>query len=351
MYAVLKTEAGPGHTSYTRVPNPVVGASQLLVDVHYAGVCGSDLHIEDADIALRVRPPVVMGHEFVGTVRTVGAGVTDWAIGDLLVAETAFHTCGHCRMCLSAHDNVCAEKELIGYAHNGVFAPHVLVPASRAHHATPAPDGSVRSLALCEPLAGVVHGLVEQVGLKPDDRVVVAGPGPVGLLSVQVARASGARVLLLGRSSARLSLGRALGAECTVDGRDDDAVAKIRAWAGDDGCDVFVECAGSAALPAVGFEVLGRRGAYLQQGLCGAPVAVPIDLVAYKELRVLGTLGQKRSAWEQALRLVAAGDVDLDALVSDVYPLAAYADAFAAARARTGIKVLLQPGPDDLRDE
>lgn len=347
MHVVLKTDMGRGHVMVGEVRRPHAGPDQLRVEILYAGICGSDIHIEDADIALKVRAPVVMGHEYVGRVDEVGEGVEGWSPGDLVVSETAFYTCGKCFMCVTDHDNVCADKQLIGYYHNGAFAPFMVIPASRAHHVSPTACSSERSLALCEPLAGVIHGLIEQAELAGGERVVIAGPGTVGLLSVQVAVHAGAEVMLVGRSMERLNLGAALGAHMTVNATTEDVPEKVADWTAGLGADIFVECAGSTELPAVGLEVLRRRGTYLQQGLVGAPVMFPIDLVAYKELRIVGTLGQKRSAWQQACELVSTGAVTLDPLVTDVYPLSSYREAFSGVRRHAGVKTLLQPSEAD----
>jgi L-iditol 2-dehydrogenase len=329
------------------VGRPHAGPNQLLVQVLYAGICGSDIHIEDADIALKVRPPVVMGHEYIGRVHDVGEGVEGWSAGDLVVSETAFHTCGTCLMCMTDHDNVCADKQLIGYYHNGAFAPFMVIPATRAHHISPTTRSSERSLALCEPLAGVIHGLHEQAKIVGGERIVIAGPGTVGLLSVQVAIHAGAEVMLVGRSVERLALGAKLGAHRTVNSTTEDVSERVAHWTDGRGADLFVECAGSTELPALGLEVLRRRGRYLQQGLVGAPVMFPIDLVAYKELQIVGTLGQKRSAWKQACELVSTGAITLDPLVTDIYSLTNYEAALNRVRRHAGVKTLLQPEEAD----
>ncbi len=128
MKAVVKVAKGKGFVELREVPEPVPGPGEIRVRVAYAGICASDLHILNDDIAITIRPPVVMGHEFSGTVDRLGDGVTDWRPGDRVVAEANYEVCGTCRYCASGFYNLCASRQVLGYWHDGAFAPYVVVP-------------------------------------------------------------------------------------------------------------------------------------------------------------------------------------------------------------------------------
>lgn len=343
MQGLVKFAPGPGNVELRTVPKPAPGPGQVLVEVKYAGICGSDIHIHDWDIQLRLQPPVVMGHEFSGTLVALGDGVCGLEVGQAVVSETAFRTCGRCWPCNSGYDNVCADKELIGYVHDGCFTQYVVVPAQRIH---PMPDGvDFLSAAMTEPLACVVHATLELTRISAGDLVVVAGPGPIGLLATQTARSAGARVIVSGApgDESRLEMARQLGADMTVNVVEEDLEHVVRDQTAGEGADVYLECSGAPAAARSGFQVLRRLGQYTQLGLAGAPFEIDFALIAYKELQVRGSLGQKWTAWERALALLASGEVVTRPLISHVLPLTEWKHGFELFEARQGMKIVLTP--------
>jgi L-iditol 2-dehydrogenase len=343
MLALMKTAPGPGHLALFDVAEPFPSPGQVMIEVGAAGICASDLHIRDWDIQLNLRPPMIMGHEFAGFIAAVGVGVEGFSVGDSVTSETAFSVCGQCIPCRMGDYNACARKELIGYVHNGCFTRYVVVPAERVHRLPAGVD--VRSAALCEPLAVVVRGALELTDIHPGDLVVVAGPGPIGLLAVQVARAAGARVVASGASGDqdRLAMALKLGAERAVNVLTDDLATAVHDMGYEDGADVYLECSGAPASVRAGLNITRRRGQYTQIGLPSKPFELDFALIAYKELIVHGELGQKWSAWRRALRLLESGQVVTKPLISDVFPLSEWERAFQRFESRQGLKVLLTP--------
>lgn len=344
MLAVMKTAPGQGNVELVEVPKPAPGPGQILAQVVYAGICTSDLHLESADIQLNVRTPVIMGHEFSGIVAELGPGVEGFEPGEPVVSETAFSTCGHCLACLTGNENVCADKQLLGYVHAGVFTEYVVLWAQRVHRV---PQGvSLRAAVMAEPLACAVRGLYEQIHITAGDVLVVAGCGTMGLLSLQLAKAAGATVVVTGLSEdeGRLAMARELGADLTVDVVHQDLQRLVLGMTAGEGADVYVESSGAPAAVRMGLELTRRRGQYLQMGLPSAPFEVDFSKIAYRELEVRGTLGQKRTAWQRALQLLASGTVVTEPLVTHTFPLTEWRAAFDAMRARRGIKVALVPG-------
>ena len=341
MPAVVKTARGEGHVALQDIAAPRPGPGQVLLAVRAAGICGTDLHIYHDEYP--TQPPVVLGHELAGDVAAVGEGVTGVAPGDRVTTETYFHLCGTCRFCRGGQPNLCPERRSIGSGVNGGFAPYVVVPERNVHLL---PEGlSFLEAALTEPLACVVHGALELPKVTAGDVAVVAGPGAIGLLTLQAARAAGASVIVLGTGvdHRRLDLARELGAVAAIDVSQEDPAPIVQSLTGGWGADIVFECSG-AGPAALGLLAHARRGGqYAQFGLFGKPVAWDLDQVCLKELRVTGSNASVPSAWRTALRLLGEGRVQTAPLISDVFPLAGWEEAFARFEGRAGVKLLLDP--------
>lgn len=344
MQALMKGAPGPGHVGLAEIPEPHPAAGQVRIVVQAAGICGSDLHIMHDDIKLLVRPPVVMGHEFAGYVDELGEGVTGWQVGDRVTAETAVRTCGKCLSCRTGNTNRCSQKEILGYIHDGAFAPYTLVYADKLHRLPPEVD--YVSGAMTEPLACCVRLLCDMAVIRPHDLVVVAGPGAIGLLCAQVAKAAGARVLLVGTAvdEERLRVAQELGLTWSMLADKDDVAAAVLGASDGEGADVFVEASGAPAAARMGLELTRRNGQYAQIGLAGGPFPLDLSLLAYKELRMVGSLGQTSPSWTRALGLMASGQVQVGPLAADVLPLSRWEEGFRLFESKEGIKVILIPG-------
>jgi L-iditol 2-dehydrogenase len=341
MHAVVKTARGEGNVELREMPVPVAGPGQVLLAVRAAGICGTDLHIFHDEYP--TQPPVILGHELAGEVAAAGDGVTSVAPGDRVTTETYFHLCGVCRFCRGGRPNLCPERRSIGSGMHGGFAPFVIVPERNVHRLPP--GLSFAEAGLSEPLACVVHGALELPKVTAGDVAVIAGPGAIGLLTLQVTRAAGATVVVLGaRADARrLALARELGAARAIDVDAEDAAPAIQELTDGWGADIVYECSGAGPAALGLLDHVRRGGQYAQIGLFGKPVAWDLDRVCLKELRVTGSNASVPSAWRTALRLLAEGQVRAAPLISDVYPLAAWHDAFQRFERREGVKLLLDP--------
>lgn len=341
MPAVVKTARGRGHVALREMPAPRPGPGQVLLAVRAAGICGTDLHIFHDEYP--TQPPVTLGHELAGEVAAVGEGVSRVAEGERVTTETYFYICGTCRFCRGGQPNLCPERRSIGSGVNGGFAPYVVVPERNVH---PLPDGlNYQEAALTEPLACVVHGALELPKVTAGDVAVVSGPGAIGLLTLQVALAAGATVIVLGTAAdqRRLGLARELGAAAAIDLSEEDPAPIVQAMTGGWGADIVFECSGAGPAALGLLEHARRGGQYAQIGLFGKPVAWDLDQVCMKELRVTGSNASVPSAWRTALRLLGEGRVRTAPLVSEVSPLAGWEDAFQRFERREGVKLLLDP--------
>ncbi|HEV8638188.1 MAG TPA: zinc-binding dehydrogenase [Chloroflexota bacterium] len=341
MKALQKTAPGVGNVELRDVPEPKAGQGQVVLEVGYTGICGTDLHIYLDEY--RCVPPVTLGHEVAGTIAEVGPGVSGWALGERVTTETYFYTCGRCVHCLTGAPNLCPQRRSIGTHVDGGFAGRLLVPADRLHRVPEALD--LRAAAMSEPLACCIHGLVDLAQIRPGDTVVVSGPGPIGLLCLQVARAAGARTVLCGvdGDELRLEIGREVGASHAVNVAREPLAKLLDELTGGQGPEVVVEAAGAAASLRQCLEVARRGGTVVQVGLYGRPIEVDVNLVPMKQLKLVGTFAHVPWAWDRALELMASGRVLTAPLISDVAPLEAWEAKFEALRQKRDCKVLLTP--------
>jgi L-iditol 2-dehydrogenase len=327
---LTKVEPGAGSLELTERPEPTAQNGQVVLDVVGAGICGTDLHIADGEY--ETVTPVTIGHEVSGVVAQVGEGVDRSWLGTRVASETYFSTCGECGFCRAGRPNLCRERRSIGTHVDGAFAPRLLVPLTNLHRLPDWLEGSAASL--CEPLACVSHSLLEpEPAVEAGQDVLVTGPGPVGLLAAQVARAAGGNVHVRGtpRDARRLAAAQGLGFDTST--TEDPAVE----------ADVVVECSGVEAGMASALAAARRGGRYVQIGLAGKPVTLPFDLVCFHELRVSSGFASTPSSWRKALELVTERRLELEPLVTEVVPLADWKRAFAATRAAEGIKFVLDP--------
>lgn len=328
MLAVLKPGTGP-QVGIARIPVPAARAGQALVRVSATGICGTDLHILDGEYAHE--PPVVPGHEITGVVESVGDRADAGWVGRRVALETYFSTCGRCAMCRDGRGNLCASRRSLGSFENGGFAELVLVPVLNLH-AVPDHLGE-HDGALLEPLACVAQCLLDPPVVQPGDRVLVTGPGTMGLLTAQVARAGGGIVTVSGLASdePRLEVARSLGLATSVEEVPEAAF------------DVVLECSGSAGGARAALRAARRGGRYVQVGIFGREVSLPFDQILYKELVVTSGFASTPRSWSAALRLVEEQAVDLGPLVTRRVPLTDFPDAVAAARRAEGLKTVVVP--------
>jgi len=323
------------------IDEPAFGPEEVKVEVKAAGICGTDLHILDNEYKHTL--PVVLGHEYSGIVAAVGARVRTCAVGDRVVSLTAAVTCGYCEHCLSGTPMLCAERKSIGSGVNGAFAKYLVIP-ERLVKKIPESVG-LDAAALTEPLACVVHGVLELARIIAGDVVLISGPGVIGLLALQVARAAGGKVVVCGTAGdrSRLEIARSLGASQVVDVSAGDVAQCVRKLTGGRGADAAIECAGVEKSAALCLEVLRKRGRYIQMGLFGKPVRADLDMMTYKEIRHSCSFASTQSSFATALQLMDCALVNPEPLISARLPLDQWEEGFRLMKSRAGIKVLFYP--------
>lgn len=336
MKALVKTRSDAPDVDLRVMPVKALPAlGHARVEVAAAGICGTDLHIIAGEYSSR--PPVTLGHEVSGTVTEVSADVDPAWLGAHVALETFFSTCSTCKFCRAGRPNLCDNRVSIGSGADGGFADSIIVPAYCLHRL---PEGlDLIAAALAEPLACVCHSLFDPTpAVLAGDRAVVLGPGAVGLLAAQVARAAGAHVTIVGteRDHARLAVAQRLGLE-TIELSHTSSLDSVK------NADVVIECSGSTVAMRSGFDLLAKRGRFVQVGQTDQLVSIPLANVSYKELSITGGFASTPSSWRRAMNLLERRLVSLPPLVDSLYGLEEWEAAFEALRTSAGVKTMFVP--------
>lgn len=310
------------------------GPGEVQIRVAYTGICGTDLHILHGDMDARVVAPAVIGHEMSGTVALVGPDVEEWRAGDP-VTVLPIASCGRCRTCRDGHGHVCPTLSFLGIDSAGSMQQLWNVPANLA---VPVPaELELADAALLEPTAVAVHD-VRRADVRPGERVLVVGGGPIGQLIAVVARHAGADVLIVEPDAYRRELAAKLGFAVS-DPRTPDPLA---AWHQGELVDVAFEVSGAAAGMATAVEALVPRGRLVLVAIHPRAREVNLHQFFWRELTLLGARLYARSDMETAARLMVDGHIPASALISRVEPLDRVDEAFAALESGAGVmKVLL----------
>jgi L-iditol 2-dehydrogenase len=329
MLAVVKAGPGPANVRLERVPEPAAEAGMARLRVLATGICGTDIHIAHDEYAHDA--PVVMGHEILGVVDTVGDAADHALLGKRVVCETYFSTCGKCDWCRAGRPNLCPNRRSIGSFENGGFAHYLVVPIKNLHQLPDFLD-EIEGV-LSEPLACVTQCLLDPAIINPGDRVLVTGPGAMGQLAAQVAKAAGGQVTLAGleKDAARLEIAGSLGIATTTGAPQADTY------------DVVVECSGSPGGAKACLSAARRGGYYIQVGIFGGEITVPLDQVLYKELVLSSGFASTPRSWRRAMSLIENKLVALRPLVTRQVPISQWHDAFDAAASGDGIKTVIIP--------
>lgn len=340
--------ASPGVVNFARekhavemrdVPRPEIGATDVLLEVSAVGVCGSDLHQWTCDHSWPVNYPVVLGHEFGGTIRALGSAVTGWHEGDRVVSETAAVIDLDSPLTRQGLYNLDPTRKGFGYGVNGAMTKFVKVPARCLHRV---PQGlAMEKAALTEPCCVAYNAVVKNGHIEPGDRVVVFGPGPIGLLCAAMARLCGAEVAIVGLERDRIRLDIAekeYGCTPIVDGLED--------WAkqGDGlGVDGVIDAAGVSATLKMALQIARPNSWISKVGWGPQPLNFSLDPLVQKNIRLQGSFSHNWPIWERVLRLLSTGRLNIDPIIGGVWPLEKWHDAFEKMHNGEIAKAVLKP--------
>jgi L-iditol 2-dehydrogenase len=340
--AFVKTGNEPGEAGVEDVPFVGPGAGEVSLRVASCGICGSDVHAFRSDAGFEwVRPPITLGHEFSGTVESVGPDVTRVSPGDRVVA-VAIQGCGRCETCLVGSTQLCPDRVAVGLSRDGGMAEYAVMPEQ---HLVPVPEGlDLAVAALGEPLSVAVHAVDVRAGIEPGQRVVVSGPGPIGIFCGMLARLRGAEVLLTGvgqDSESRLPAAKRVGLR-TANLSEKPLEEHLHDRFGERPPDVWIESSGSVRALGSALESVRPGGTIAVVGLYAEEMRFsPTDAVR-REISLLFSYSCNYADYQTTLELLGSGILDPGSLLSK-YPLDDAPEAFEAVSQGRAVKAILLP--------
>ncbi|MCC6882496.1 MAG: L-threonine 3-dehydrogenase [Verrucomicrobiales bacterium] len=291
MKALVKAHAEPG-LWLQDVPEPTVGINDVLIRVQKTGICGTDLHIHRWDEWARktIPVPMVVGHEFVGEVVSVGSNVTDFHPGEIVSAE-GHVVCGRCRNCLAGRRHLCKDTSGIGVNRTGAFAEYIAVPMTNVWHHRPDVDRDVA--AIFDPFGNAVHTALAFDVLGED--VLITGAGPIGIMAVAIVNHAGARhVVITDVNEHRLELARKMGADVALNVLTGPPIAEVQRDLGmTEGFDVGLEMSGNASAFNTLIDTLCHGGKVAMLGIPSTPISIDWNKVIFNMLTIKGIYGRE----------------------------------------------------------
>ena len=329
MRGLAKTARERGSMELVERERPEPADDECLVEIDYAGLCGSDAGIYEFESAFdRMDLPTVIGHEYAGRVVETGESVTKFAAGDRVV-ERPIRGCGECYQCEIGEANVCRDAVITGVDHDGAYERYLAVPERALH---PIPDGvEQKHAATVEPTSIGARAVIENSRVGAGDRVLVEGPGPIGLLTAQIAASQGGRVVVSGvggDANYRLPMAEEFGFE-TLNLAADDAAARREAFTDGVGYDVVFDTTGHPSGLTTAVEQVRKGGQIVLVGQTGETTMEYSPLVR-SEIDLQCSYASTYLDFERALRLIEDGDVDSESFVDDLFSLFDADEAFEA---------------------
>ncbi len=320
------------------IPKATIGPDEVLLEVQAVSVCGSDLHMWESTHSWPMNYPVVLGHEFGGIIAEVGQRAGSWQPGDRVVSETAAVIDPDSPLTRQGLYNLDPTRRGYGAAVDGAMRRWVPVPARILHRV---PDNlSFEKAALTEPCCVAYNAVVNNGRIKPGDRILVLGPGPIGLLCAAMALLQGAIVGIVGleRDRPRLKIAEQYGCQAIVAGAAD--------WAreGDGlGVDGAIDAAGVSATLKMAIDLVRPAGWISKVGWGPQPLGFSLDPLVQKNITLQGSFSHNWPIWERILRLLSTGILNIDPIIGGVWPLAEWQEAFETMHSGKIAKAVLKP--------
>ncbi|MEZ6091106.1 MAG: zinc-binding dehydrogenase [Pirellulaceae bacterium] len=337
--AVVNFAPEPGSVEVREIDRPTIGVDDVLLEVANVGVCGSDLHQWTADHSWPVNYPVVLGHEFGGHIVETGSAVEGWKEGDRVVSETAAIIDQQNPMSRRGLYNLDPTRKGFGYGVDGAMTRFVRVP-SRILHRVPDTLPFERA-CLTEPCCVAFNAVVRNARIEPGDRVVVLGPGTIGILCAAMARLCGAEVALVGLESDRQRLAIAeKHYGCT--GIVGDAASWARQRDGL-GCDGVIDAAGASATLKIAIDIVRPAGWISKVGWGPQPLGFNLDPLVQKNVTLQGSFSHNWPIWERVLALLTSGQLDVQPIIGGVWPIDQWHEAFEKMHKGEVVKSVLKP--------
>ncbi len=338
MRAIAKLSPGPG-LSLTEVPVPTPGVNDVLIKVKKTSICGTDIHIYnwDAWAEKTIKTPMVIGHEFVGTIAAVGANVVGFQPGDLVDGEGHI-VCGLCRNCLAGRRHLCKDTKGVGVNRDGAFAEYLCIPASNAVHVDPSIPLDV--LSCFDPLGNATHTAL-QYDLVGED-VLITGAGPIGCMATAIAWQAGARkIVVTDVNPDRLALAARMGATRTVDVSKEKLPDVQREIGMKEGFDIGLEMSGNPVALNTMIDNMAHGGRIALLGIMPGAAAVDWNKVVFNMLTIRGIYGREMyETWYKMTSLIQRG-LDISPVITHQFHYTEFQTAFDLMRSGRSGKIIL----------
>jgi len=335
--AVVNFAPDPGSVEVREFAKPTIGVDDVLVEVAAVGVCGSDLHQWTASHSWPVNYPIVLGHEFAGTIVETGSSVVAWSEGDRIASETAAVVDPNNPMTRRGFYNLDPTRKGFGYGVDGAMTRFARVPARCLHRV---PDAlPFDHAALTEPCCVAYNSVVENSRISPGDRVLVIGPGTIGILCAAMAKLRGGDVAVLGLESDAKRFDVVRGYGCTPL---TDAVEWTKERDGL-GADVIIDAAGVSATLKMAIDLVRPAGWITKVGWGPKPLGFSIDPLVQKNVTLQGSFSHHWAIWERVLALLTNGQLDVAPIIGGTWSLESWHDAFEAMHSGQIVKSILKP--------
>ena len=345
MKAVVKTRKATGCIELQELAIPTPASDEVLAKVYAAGVCGTDLGIYRDKPGQIYYPPVVLGHEFSGTIVELGKNVSGWKVGDEVVAEPQTKACGICPYCRQGEIGMCPKKRSPGWGTNGAMAEYIALPAKLLHR-IPARVG-LEKAALTEPLAIAVHAMTENTSVQVGDVVAVLGAGPIGILAALTALQCGAgSVAIAGITSDevyRLPAAKRMGIPVVVNIEKEDINGLVMNLTEGMGADMVIDACGAETAINQGITLLRKKGRLVAIGISPDRVSLDWNLAVAKNVSFHFQYSSTYTSWERSLKMLACEKSPFEEVISCTYRLEEWEEAFARSERCEVLKVLLCP--------
>ena len=336
--AVVNFSSSPHSVELRNIPIPDFHDEDVLLEVANVGVCGSDLHQWTGDHSWQVNYPVVLGHEFAGRIFKCGKSVRGWKDGDRVVSETAAIIDPNNPLSRRGLYNLDPTRKGFGYGVDGAMTRYVKVP-SRILHSVP-DSIPFEQACLTEPCCVAFNATIRNARIEPGDRIVVLGPGTIGILCAAMARLAGAQVVLVGldRDKGRLEVARAYGCDIVIG--DASEWANTRDGLGADG---VIDAAGVSVTLKTAIDLVRPAGWISKVGWGRDPLNFSLDTLVQKNVTLQGSFSHNWPIWERVLALMSSGQLDVNPIIGGVWPIAKWHDAFEAMHRGDVVKSVLKP--------
>lgn len=339
--AVINFAPEAGSVEIRELERPKIGNDDVLLEVAAVGVCGSDLHQWTANHSWPVNYPVVLGHEFGGHVLETGSNVSGWSEGDRVVSETAAIINSDSPMTRRGLYNLDPDRKGFGYGVNGAMTKHVRVPA-RCLHQVPE-NLKLKHACLTEPCCVAYSAVVTNTRMEPGDRVLVIGPGTIGILCAAVAAIRGAEVAILGLESDRKRLDIAAKSyDCTALTSSEEAESWANARDGM-GADVVIDAAGVSPTLKLSLELVRPAGWITKVGWGPKPLDFSLDPLIQKNVTLQGSFSHNWPIWERVLALLSSGKLNVEPIIGGIWPIEDWHTAFEKMHDGEVVKSVLTP--------